>query len=232
MNNGGSPFTRSTPMRPDPKSPACQAHQYDKCPRLDDIWDGLNWVLDEAVAHPRDQLFQDDYHDNLRNEQDRAHGGQTVGLLTTAELGVNDRSSVYFGWARVKLFDIPLAVNTGEGGCQGRTVTVCNRHDLYPELSDTNLGKPVQSMPQKLQCQAGSKVHCLWLRRYDHGMSIVNVSPKPITVSALDLGVGGCRVVTNVWDNKQLEQGKCVDKISIEVPAWSGRPLVYSSANS
>ena len=62
-----------------------------------------------------------------------------VGLITTYTLGGHaepDRAKVFYEWSRVKLFDLALAVNTGDGGC-GPTVQsdVCNRYGTYPELT-------------------------------------------------------------------------------------------------
>jgi hypothetical protein len=227
MNYGGSPFDNATPLRPDSKSEACQERDFANCPRLDDVWDGIDWVLDEAIAHPQDKAFLADYEANLKNERQAKNGRRTVGLLTTAALGENNRVNVFFEWARVKLFQIPLAVNTGEGGCQGQTVSVCNRAQLYPDLANANLGEPLAQEPFKRSCTANPDVNCLWVRRYSHGMSVVNVSAEPVTTT-LKLGVDGCRVVTSVYDRRALEAGKCITKVSMTIPAWSGRPLIYA----
>ncbi len=229
MNYGVSPFDNATPLRPDSKSEACQERDYANCPRLDDAWDGLDWVLDEAIAHPQDQQFLADYEVNLRNERQANNGRRTVGLLTTAALGENNRVNVFFEWARVKLFDIPLAVNTGEGGCRGQTVAVCNRARLYPDLANAALGEPLAQEPFKRACEGRSDVNCLWVRRYSHGMSVVNVSAGSVTTT-LKLGVDGCRVVTSVYDRRELEDGRCVTEVPITIPAWSGRPLVYAES--
>jgi hypothetical protein len=127
----------------------------------------------------------------------------------------------------VKLFDIPLAVNTGEGGCQGQTVSVCNRHRLYPDLANARLGKPLTVEPERIKCQGRSKVNCLWVRRYTHGMSVVNVTDQPMSAD-VELGDDGCRAVESVWDRGKLEGGECVDRVKLTLPAWSGRPLLYS----
>jgi hypothetical protein len=227
LNYGVSPFSKETPLRPDSRNEACREHEWASCVTLPDVWNGIDWTLAEAVAHPQDQLFEVDYANNKRNEQDPEHGGQVVGLLTTATLGENTRPNVFFGWSRVKLFDIPVAVNTGEGGCQGQTVAVCNRHRLYPDLANARLGEPLTVEPERVECQGRSKVNCLWVRRYSHGMSVVNVTDQPVAVD-LELGVDGCRVVESVWHREKLEGGECVDGVKLDLPAWSGRPLLYS----
>ncbi len=229
MNYGISPFDHSTPLRPDSKSKACQQRNYQKCPQLNDVWPGLDWVLDEGISHPKDTAFLGDYETNLTIEREADKGHRTVGLLTTGSLGENNRTNVFFEWSKVKLFDIPLAVNTGEGGCQGQTVAVCNRARLYPDLANVAFGTPVAGQPAKQSCQAKSKVNCLWVRRYSDGMSVVNVSDGSVTTS-LALGVDGCRVVTSVYNGQALDGGKCVKKVSMTIPAWSGRPLTYSGS--
>jgi hypothetical protein len=228
MNYGISPFDHSTPLRPDSKDEACRQRDYEQCPKLDDVWKGLNWVLDEGISHPTDVAFLGDYETNLTIEREATKGRKTVGLLTTGSLGENNRVNVYFEWSKVKLFDIPLAVNTGEGGCQGQTVSVCNRARLYPELANVAFGTPLAAAPVKRSCQAHSKINCLWVRRYSNGMSVVNVSDGSVTAT-LDLGVDGCRVVTSVYARGPLAGGACVKKVPVTIPAWSGRPLTYSA---
>jgi hypothetical protein len=229
MNYGVSPFDNATPLRPDSKSDACRERDFANCPRLDDVWEGIDWTLNEAIAHPQDQAFLADYEANLKNEREAKNGRRVVGLLTTASLGENNRVNVFFEWARVKLFQIPLAVNTGEGGCQGQTVSVCNRAQLYPDLANANLGEPLAQEPSKQACTGNPDVNCLWVRRYSHGMSVVNVSAEPVTAT-LKLGVDGCRVVTSVYDRRALEDRRCVTKVPMTIPAWSGRPLIYAAA--
>jgi hypothetical protein len=31
-----------------------------------------------------------------------------------------------------------------------------------------------------------------------------------------------------VWHREKLEGGECVDGVKLDLPAWSGRPLLYS----
>lgn len=221
-------FHADTPLRPDPKDPDCQQKNWKQCRRLNDAWAGLDWALDEANAHPKDFNFKADFRVNRLAEQDPNHGGHTVGLLTTGTLGDNNRKNVYFEWARVKLFVVPLAVNTGDTGCAAAAGAPCNRHQLYPELADIAFGAPVDKEPERVHCQPGSEINCIWVRRYERGMSVVNVSDSTITVK-LRLGVDGCRVVTDVWAKTPLTDGNCATSVSLMVPAWAGRPLVYTA---
>ena len=102
------------------------------------------------------------------NEQMSHQGKYVVGLLTQGTMGgTHSREVAYYEWARVKLFVIPLAVNTGDDNCGNPPPgTLCNRQALYPELANIQFGTPVESEPQSSQCTSGSDVHCIWVRRY------------------------------------------------------------------
>jgi hypothetical protein len=222
-------FNQQTPLRPDPRDPDCRRQNWAKCHHLGDAWAGLDFALDEAPAHPTDVNWDADYRVNQLAEQDPQHGGHVVGLLTTGTLGENNRTNVYFEWARVKLFVVPLAVNTGNAGCASAYGAPCNRHALYPELADIAYGKPIDKEPVKTECQKHSRINCVWVRHYEHGMSVVNVSDRTRTVK-LELETQGCRVVNDIWLGKPLASGACVTKAQLVVPAWSGRPLTYSAS--
>ena len=227
MNYGISPFDHSTPLRPDSKNTACRQRHFKKCPQLDDVWPGLDWVLDEGISHPKDIAFLGDNETNLTIEREAAKGRQTVGLLTTGSLGENNRENVFFEWSKVKLFDIPLAVNTGEGGCQGQTVVGLQPGPALSRAGERRVRHTTgRRSRSSARARRKSDVNCLWIRRYSNGMSVVNVSDGSVTTS-LDLGVDGCRVVTSVYNGEALDGGRCVKKVSMTIPAWSGRPLTY-----
>jgi hypothetical protein len=229
LNYGASPFDVRTPMRPDPRSAACRSRDFAHCPTLDDLWGSVDSVLDEAVAHPRDQSWTDDFEANARTEQNAKHGRVAVGMLTSGTLGEQNRRNVFFEWARVKLFPIPLAVDTGEGGCKRGDTSVCNRYHLYPDLGDATLGRPVSAAPVSSQCDRGSNVRCVWVRTYEGGMSIVNVTDHWISVD-LPLGVDGCRTVRDLWRHQEVDGGGCVTHVRLTLRAWTGRPLLYAPA--
>jgi hypothetical protein len=130
----------------------------------------------------------------------------------------------------VKLFPIPLAVNTGEGGCKTGNPAICNRHRLYPELADATLGKPISAAPTSAQCDQGSTVRCAWMRTYEDGMSLLNVTDHPVTVD-VPLGVDGCRKVEDLWRQQDVDGGKCVTRVKLTLQAWTGRPLLYSAGS-
>jgi hypothetical protein len=232
VNYGTSPFDATVPMRPDPRDPKCQDKQKG-CKTLEDVWPEVDGVLDEAVAHPKDVNWANDYRSNSLNEQMSHQGKNVVGLLTQGTMGGHhSRDVAYYEWARVKLFTIPLAVNTGDDGCGNPAPgALCNRQALYPELANIAFGTPVVSAPQSSQCTSGSKVHCIWVRRYANGMSLVNVSPTTKQTGSLPLGVKGCRYVKDVSTGQPLAGPKaCITSVSLSAKAWSGHPLVYSES--
>ena len=152
-----------------------------------------------------------------------------MGLITQSTLGGDEsKDAAYFQWARVKLFKIPLAVNTGDSGCAGIT-GICNHAALYPELVDTVFGDPVAPQPASQSCVNGSTTQCVWNRTYAYGMSVVNVTPNRVGAQKLELGVNGCRYVQDVFANRPLADNKCVESVTLDLPAWSGRPLRYST---
>jgi hypothetical protein len=229
MNYGVSPFDANTPLRPDPHDEACRRRDFARCPALPDAWDATTTVLDEAISHPKDKYWQEDFAANLQNEQDPQHGGRVVGILTTATLGAQDRKNVYYGWSRVKLFAIPLAVNTGDQGCAGAQGAPCNRHAVYPELADVTYGSPITPRPESQQCTPGSDVHCVWSRRYEQGMSLVNVSDQTKQTATMPLGVDGCRYVLDLWTRRALAGNRCVTSVSVTLGPWEGHPLQYAT---
>jgi hypothetical protein len=229
MNYGVSPFDPQTPMRPDSKNRSCAAQRWTRCPRLDDAWAVDPLVLDEAITHPRDRQWANDFAVNLANEQDPNHGGRVIGLLTTGNLGKQDRQSVYYAWSRTKLFKIPLGVNTGDRGCAAAGDAPCNRHAVYPELANVTFGAPLASRPVSTRCTRHDTVHCVWLRRYEQGMSLVNVSGGERSTGRLPLGVSGCRYVFDLWTGAPLAGNRCVTSVEVTLGAWEGHPLQYAT---
>ncbi len=226
FNYGVSPFDEHTPLRPDPRSPSCAVQPAPTCPRLNDGWKDTNWILDEAVTHERDTDWDADFRANFRNETDPEHGGQVVGLITDALLrGDTSRDAVYYEWSRAKLFAIPIAVGTGSGGCANAGPgTVCNRRLSFPELASTTLGAPHDGGPMASSCTPGSTTRCVWIRRYASGVVVVNAQDRPVRAE-VSLGTDHCRTVTDVFAGKPVDGGKCVTTVTLDLPAWSGRPL-------
>jgi hypothetical protein len=231
MNYGFSPFDANTPMRPDPRDPKC-VNKQPGCRILDDVWPAVDGVLDEAVAHPKDELWANDFRSNTLNEKMAKQGKYVVGLLTEGTMGgVSTRASAYFEWARVKLFVIPLGINTGDDNCGNPPAgTLCNRRGLFPELANIVYGAPVDAAPESTNCTAGSDVHCIWVRKYQLGMSVVNVSPTPKSTGSIPLGIDGCRYVKDVNTGRPLADNQCVKAVSLDLGEYTGHPLVYSQS--
>ena len=230
FNYGVSPLDPVTPLRPDPKNAACSAHDWPKCPKLDDAWDSADYVLDEAVSHTQDVEWNRDFLANQQNEQHPEHGGHVLGLLTGALLNGGDREVVTYVWSRAKLFAQPVGINTGDIGCPPGSGP-CNRGGLYPELTSMTLGRPIDPNPQATECDAGSEIHCVWTRRYASGVVVVNASPNPKTTS-VELQVTGCRHLTDRGTGQNLADGNCVSRFTLLLAPWSGAPVQYSETRS
>jgi hypothetical protein len=194
-------------------------------------------VLNESIAFPRDQQWRSTFDANSRSERNATHGRRVVGLITTYTLGGpqnQTRSNVFYEWSRVKLFDLAVAVNTGDGGCPlgGSRSGVCNRYGTYPELVNVRFGRPVGSGPQRRDCAPGSTVRCVWTRDYVDGVNLVNASPRLRVGVTVSVPGGQCRHVYDVFARRALAGDQCVRKVRITMPAWSGRPLVMSKGAS
>jgi hypothetical protein len=232
VNYGLSPFDPRIPMRPDPKDASCTKPSA-KCRTLDDGWKYPTWVSDESIAHVRDVNWDVDYQANLQNEQNPKHGGQVLGLITVGTLGGDkSRENVFFEWARVKLFNIPLAVSVWdrEKACPGVPADqACNTLVTYPELSGIQLGSPLEARPESQQCAKNRPPRCVWSRRYAQGAMVANVQNRPISGYTFKLGTDGCRYVRDVWSALPLADNQCVGEVKLDLAPWSGRPLAYST---
>jgi hypothetical protein len=230
VNNGRSPFDPVIPMRPDPRDRDCRAAQWSACSTRDDFWDRVDLVLNEVATRPRLEMWTRLFKGHQRAERDAVNGRRTVALVTTSGLGGEQgqtRSGVFYGWSRIKLFNLPVAVNTGDDGCEGSpTGSVCNRHDLYPELVDTRLGPPLSSGPSSRACVPDSRISCVWVRRYRDGVVLVNATPSARTVR-VSTGGTQCRRVLDVYREAPAAEDACVTGFSVRIPAWSGRPFTY-----
>ncbi len=231
LNSGFSPFDPVIPMRPDPASEACRAHEWANCTFVDDVWPHVDFMLDEAPAHPGDTNWGVDFEANTRNEKDRDHRGRVLGLITSGTLAPleNNHDNVYFEWSRARLFDFPVTVNTGDGGCPGSSPeAACNQKGIYPELNSVRLGQPIAEAPASMQCDTGSTTRCVWYRQYSDGLVVVNVSRDPKPGVQVPLGVEGCRYVLDLHSGQPLFDDRCVTSVSLDLGAGSGRPLVLS----
>lgn len=233
MNSGKSPFDPVVPMRPDPADPRCRAREWGMCTFLSDPWSKLNLVLSERATAPKDEWWHRAFVGNQRSERSAAHGRRTVALITTATLGGRSgqtRSAVFYQWSRIKLFDLPVAVNTGDGGCPKGLGDVCNHYGIYGELVNTLFGRPLGDIPVAQDCVGSSKVHCVWVRRYAQGINVLNASAQGRTRTRIGLGTSSCRYVYDVFHRKPVADNRCVRSVRLDLPSWSGRPLKYSTS--
>lgn len=226
QNYGYSPFDPKHRFRPDPADPACRAGKFTTCRHIGDGFRYIDYFLDEVVAHPRDELFQNDYAANLENERNPRFGGKVVGLLTPATLGGNtSRAAVFFEFAKVRLFNMPLTAFTGDDRCHGAG-GLCDRMGVYPGLTSPPFGRPFGAAPEKTHCVQGSAVRCVWLRQYHGGLSVANVSGRTVPVT-IRLAVRNCRLVSDMYTGTRMSGGRCVHSVSLRLPPWSGRPLLF-----
>ena len=231
MNNGRSPFDPVTPMRPDPADTDCKTAASTNCTTLPDAWSHLDLVLNETAAKPQDMWWSRTFIGNRRSERNASYGGRTVAMITTASLGGDQfqtRANVFYQWSRIKLFDLPVAVNTGDDRCPGATGP-CNRYGAYPTLVNTTFGAPLAAGPVSRGCLRGDKIRCVWQRTYSDGLNILNVSPRRRSGLLVRLGTDGCRYVYDVYRDQPMADNRCVRAVSLNLPAWRGLPLKYSS---
>ncbi len=231
MNTGKSPFDPVSPMRPDPDDRQCRQGDWARCSFLDDAWKNLDLVLSETAARPKAVDWERTFVGNRRSENHQAHGRRTVALITTASLGDRrpSRRQVFYQWSRIKLFDLPVAVGTGDDRCvDALPDAVCNRFGVYPQLVDTTFGPPTDDDPVAKRCAHRSDVKCLWLRRYRHGATVVNVTGERQEPVRLRLGTNGCRYVYDVYRREPMMKDACVTEVALDVPRWSGLPLRFS----
>jgi hypothetical protein len=233
MNNGSSPFDPVTRMRPDPRNVSCQRARWSKCRFLSDVWSKVNLVLNESATRPRDVLWRRTFVANERSERSGPEGRRTVALITTGSLGGaanQTRSHVFYAWSRVKLFDLAVSVNTGDGGCgDAGSDAVCNRYGVYPQLVDTVMGQTVSSRPTSQSCARRSKINCVWVRRYRQGTTVLNARPVAVRDVRVDLGLANCRYVYDVYRRAPLAGNACKQAVRMDLPSWSGRPLRLST---
>lgn len=229
VNYGMSPFDRRQPMRPDPRDPECRPIEGTPCRRLDDPWNVTDWVLDEAIAHVDDKDWDADFAANQANEIGAQSGKHVMGLITNANMaGRQDRRTAVYAFSRVKLFPIPVGINTGDDDCPNSPPgALCNRHGVYPELVGLQLGATIDSRPSNPDCR-GTDPHCMWFRRYANGASVVNVSPQNGSVT-FALGTPGCRYVKDLGTGEVLGQNACINQVTVTAGPYTGHPLAYST---
>lgn len=229
LNYGYSPFDPNFRFRPDPTDPSCQADHFSTCRHVNSGMSDVDYFLDEGNAYARDIHWQEDFAANRANEQDPHFGGRVIVLITQVLLeNHTGRANVYSAFAKVRLFNVPVAIFTGDDGCKGiSNPALCNRQGIYPELTNADFGTPIDSDPQSTQCASGSKIDCVWYRTYSKGLDVINVTPRTVSVT-VPIGGSQCHTVTDIYSKTKLDGGKCVTSVTLELGPWAGRPMLYS----
>lgn len=229
VNNGSSPFDPTIRMRPDPHNRACRNANWSRCHFLSDEWNDVNLVLSETASAPKDERWWSTFTGNGRSERNRRNGHRTIALITTANLGGvqnQTRKKIFYAWGRVRLFNMPVAINTGNDRCAGGKQAICNRFGAYPKLTDHNFGRPITSRPESTKCGSVKHYRCVWIRRYTKGAVVVNVSPVRHRVRVA-LGRAHCRHVYDMLRNAPLAGDRCVRSVTFTLKPWSAHPLRY-----
>ena len=115
---GLPPTTRLRPFRPDPTDAAClreavgglQLHRRRAATTAD-------LLLNESIAFPSRQAVATNLRCQPAIRARRSSGRRAAQTYTLGGPAHQNRADVFYEWARVKLFDLPLAVNTGDDDC-------------------------------------------------------------------------------------------------------------------
>lgn len=134
-----------------------------------------------------------------------------------------DRAGAYYQWAQAALWRVGIAVNTGDDACAASVSTAgCGRYGTFPELTAVSRGAAMDAAPSSRRCARGSAVACLWVRRWQRALVMVNTTPAPLRVT-VSTGHPRCRTFTDLWRRRVLHRGACTLKLTVTVPARSGR---------
>lgn len=158
-----------------------------------------------------------------RAEQAAGQGSapRYVEEIKTSRLG--DRAGAYFGWTQAALWRIDLTVNAGDDGCSGNAApSGCARFGTFPELTAIQRGKAMDAAPSSRSCAARAAMRCLWVRRWQYALVLVNTTGAPIRAT-VSTGHRRCRVFTDLWQARVLHRARCTMKLTVTVPADAGR---------
>ena len=173
VNYGLSPFDPRNPMRPDPHSEKCETQTRTARPSRTGGRTRRGCPTSRSRTR-RTRTGTSTTRPTCRTSRTRSTAGRCSGSSRVGTLGGDkSRENVFFEWARVKLFDIPLgvAVWDREKACPGVPAhEPCDTLLTYPELTSVQLGNPIEARPDSQpvpgrQAAAG----CVWSRRYDAG---------------------------------------------------------------
>ena len=176
-------------------------------------WTRPDLLLNESVAFPKDKLWQRTFEANQRSERE---GRRVVGLLTTYTLGGpahQNRADVFYEWARVKLFDLPLAVNTGNDDCDGVPERRVQPLRHLSRAGRRTVRQAAGRLPACTALHAGQRREVLWTRQYAAGREHRQRQWPPPHVRAVDIPDGKCRYVYDVFTRKALAGNRCISRL-------------------
>lgn len=244
LNYGTSPFT-DPQLRPDPEDADCRSRTWGSCTVLSDIWNAIDWVLDESPVPnvPDDSStnyqegnWTEDETQNADNEAD----GRVVGLVKNANDSSDStrKAQVFYQWARAALYDQPLAVNTGDDDCPfADPDDVCWRYgdpngNPFPDLANSTLQNAQGSAPFTVACEGGSSTACIWVRRYGWGMVMLNRSSSTKASGNVSLNLASCKYIFKVSEQAFVSPNNCVTSVNRSLGAWTGIVLLYDEDGS
>jgi len=199
----------------------------------------LTWILHENAARPTEnyppvtkpvRLYGTAF-DTLatRARNDALNGRYRVVEMAKARLAMNDpnrsRQETYV-WSLAKLAGGPVAMNTGWDFCGVPAGTNdCNRTGLSADLTDIQLGTPIDAAPYAPVCAGAS---CMWVRRFQKGMVVVSAYGTPKRTATIPLGTVGCRHIIAFRGGVQAK-GACVASLSVGTATPNfGRIYLYA----
>jgi hypothetical protein len=236
MVNAGAPADPTSPMRPDPADPACRTADWPDCHQRPDIAETATWILHETASNwPDDTHWLADAH-ALATDEAFAHRGEARVAALGVYRGDDDGSAdhILYQWAVMKLYDVPAAFGTGVDRCgisqEVPIDTACNRGGLAPAaLVDTMLGPPLGPSPLSQSC-APDGWHCIWARRYQDGMVVLNNTPHPLAARRLTVADdGACRTVSDATTGVRYDGGSCTSSISVGLGGFRAEVLRYGT---
>jgi hypothetical protein len=237
MVNGGAPADPALPMRPDPGNAACRAALWSRCRGLDDVVRNATWILHEGASNWSDDtawlaqiraLATDEVYS--RN----AAGARVAAFGVYRGPGVDQPAHVVYQWAVMKLYDIPAGFGTGVGRCgvpaQLPIESACNQGAIAPPaLVDARLGPPLDASPAARACAADGW-HCVWLRRYQDGLVVVNNTASARTTGPIELTADhSCRTVADAVTGARRARGACTPTMDVTLAPYRAQVLGYGT---
>jgi hypothetical protein len=237
MVNGGAPADPAMPMRPDPTDPACRAGIWSRCRGLHDVTENATWILQEGASNfGDDTAWRTDTQALASDEAYAEHpdGARVAALGVYRGRDAGQAEHILYQWAVMKLYDVPAGFGTGVARCgvpaTEPIASACNQGGLAPaRLVDTVLGEPLDPAPAAHDC-ASDGWHCVWIRRYQDGIVMVNNTPATRNTGQIPLTEdGSCRVPVDAATGAPYEGGACTSGVDVNLGPFRAQILRYRS---